>query len=53
MRSWEISVLSEEDIVDKIKCLRQVYPNLTKDKLHPLLKDFCDKHNEKKYKGKV
>lgn len=34
-----------KDIVDEIKYLRQTYPNLGKDKLSPLIKDFCSKHN--------
>ena len=37
-RQWD------SDIVDEIRYLRQTYPNLGKDKLHPLIKDFCAKH---------
>lgn len=34
----------DKDIIDEIKYLRQTYPNLGKDKLYPLIKDFCNKH---------
>jgi len=34
----------DSSIIDEIRYLRQTYPNLGKDKIHPLLKDFCTKH---------
>jgi len=37
-RQWDGS------IVDEIRYLRLTYPNLGKDKIHPLLNDFCTKH---------
>ena len=37
-RQWD------KDIINEIKYLRQTYPNLGKDKLYPLIKDFCNKH---------
>ena len=37
-RQWDVA------IIDEIRYLRQTYPNLGKDKLHPLLKGFCTKH---------
>jgi hypothetical protein len=37
-RQWDVA------IVDEIRYLRQTCPNLDKDKLHPLLEDFCAKH---------
>jgi transposase InsO family protein len=40
-RLWDIRVLEE------IKRLRVKHPNLGKDKLHPLLLDFCDVYNLK------
>ena len=38
-RQWD------KDIVDEIRYFRHTYPNLGKDKLYPLIKDFCNKHN--------
>jgi transposase InsO family protein len=37
-RQWDVA------IIDEIRYLRQSYPNLGKDKLHPLLEGFCTKH---------
>jgi hypothetical protein len=34
-----------KDIVDEIRYFRQPDPNLGKDKLYPLIKDVCNKHN--------
>jgi transposase InsO family protein len=35
-RTWDIRIL------DEIKRIREKYPNLGKEKLHPLLADFCE-----------
>jgi len=37
-RLWDIQVIEE------IKRLREAHPNLGKEKLYPLLKEFCDAH---------
>jgi transposase InsO family protein len=35
----------DADVVDEIKYLRDIYPNIGKNKLHPLIDEFCKKHN--------
>jgi transposase InsO family protein len=36
-----------EEVIAEIKRLRYAHPNLGKDKIHPLLKKFCQEHNFK------
>lgn len=38
VRTWDVRIL------DEIGRLREQHPNLGKEKLHPLLADFCDVH---------